>query len=184
VGRDPNDNERRILAVLKCNLAPATSSLSYRIVERRNIACIEWCGASELNADEILAPRSRSTPGARGGALLAAQDYLRSALATGPAPQRTIEIAASENRIAEATLRRAKNALDVRSKRQEGEWWWYLHTFATRVGTAEPATVSVCGDFGCGCLESPPTSPCPGVLVGISSVLANVLCEQPVGAAC
>ena len=58
MGRDPNDDERTILAVAKSNLGAIPPSLALRLVEHPTleVAQIEWDGESPLTADELNAP--------------------------------------------------------------------------------------------------------------------------------
>jgi RecA-family ATPase len=54
VGRDPDDESRLVLAVVKSNLAATAPSLAYRIVDRSGVAAIDWEGASDLTASQLL----------------------------------------------------------------------------------------------------------------------------------
>jgi hypothetical protein len=59
VDRDPADDERRVLASVKCNLAMSPQSLSFRIIATKNGASrIEWLGWSEHTADSLTNARS------------------------------------------------------------------------------------------------------------------------------
>ena len=56
VAKDPEDEERRVLAALKCNLTKLPASLAFRLEEADNGAVrVRWCGESPLNADRLLA---------------------------------------------------------------------------------------------------------------------------------
>lgn len=58
VASDPDDAERRVLASIKSNLAPAPHSLSYRLlraVGNPAVARVSWEGVTELTAATLLA---------------------------------------------------------------------------------------------------------------------------------
>ena len=58
-GTDPDDPERRILAVTKSNLAAPCGSLAYRVVDAPEHGCgrIHWEGATAHDADDLVAER-------------------------------------------------------------------------------------------------------------------------------
>src|SRR5262249_55427589 len=52
VTKDPDDEERRVLAVAKNNVAAKAPSQAYRLVPTDAGVCtVEWCGTSEYDAD-------------------------------------------------------------------------------------------------------------------------------------
>ncbi len=54
VGRDPEDPDLRVLAIVKSNIAVEAPSLTYRLVAADNgVASISWEGPSALTADEL-----------------------------------------------------------------------------------------------------------------------------------
>lgn len=76
VGRDPNDESRRVMAHVKCNLAPLGQSIAYVIGEDG----FEWDGVSPLDAEDLVAapdPVDRSK-------VEEAKDFLRQILGGGP----------------------------------------------------------------------------------------------------
>lgn len=125
VGRDPDDEGRLILAVTKSNLAPLASSLAYRIVDRDGAGSIAWEGASSLTAAQLL---SMPTSSEERSALDEAKVVLRDLLGNGPIPSKDVQRQARDAGISDATLRRAKDALGVRSIRDGfgGPWSWAL----------------------------------------------------------
>jgi hypothetical protein len=54
VGRDPQDQDRYVLASTKCNLSARPKSLAYRAQSAGDVACIYWEGECDLTADDIL----------------------------------------------------------------------------------------------------------------------------------
>jgi putative DNA primase/helicase len=135
---DDAENKRRLLVKAKNNLAPDTKALGYLI----GSLCV---GKDDTTGDNIHAPhimwlpkhveitateameaesgRSRAAP-----AKEAAEEFLRNMLANGPVPKTEIEDAADANCITEATLRRAKDQLNVIAEKDglKGGWKWRL----------------------------------------------------------
>lgn len=56
VGRNPNDDEQRILAITKSNVAKSPTSLAYRLDSDplRGVPVVRWEGESELRAADLL----------------------------------------------------------------------------------------------------------------------------------
>jgi putative DNA primase/helicase len=130
VAADPDDEERRILATIKNNLAPHPPSLAFRLVgdEATGAARIEWLGESAHRASTLLAI---PTTDDERGALEEACDVLRTILADGPLPAREAEREARSAGLTEATIRRARKAVGIRSERvgglgKAGAWQWSL----------------------------------------------------------
>ena len=116
-GRGPDDPNSRALVQIKTNLGPTADPIGYSIEHGQ----FRWTGATELTAYQILAPDGNPTQ------LEKAKDWLREFLATDQ-PAKEIEKAACEARFSVATLRRAKEALGVRSAKEgkTGPWIWTL----------------------------------------------------------
>lgn len=131
VEKMPGDDARRVLAIVKNNLAPPPPALLYEIVPsqaRPGIGLIHWLGETAYTADELVSPTAR----AEAGKLEEAVAFLRVELAGGGLrPQGAILEAAKAAGIAKATLIRAKLLLRVESKRiggvgVSGQWCWRL----------------------------------------------------------
>jgi hypothetical protein len=127
-GQHPSDDDLRVLAVAKSNLAAIPSPIAYRLAEDHELGCarVEWRGSVDLHADDLVAhhdPQERS-------ALDEAVEFLRVELADGPRAASEIMSEAKRTGIAERTLARAKSALQVRSDKAEGvlggHWYWHL----------------------------------------------------------
>jgi RecA-family ATPase len=131
VGVDPDDEQQRILAVSKSNLAAKAPSLAYRLVgdQQYGTAKVVWQGTSEHKAEDLLGhPVERAAPKQD-----EAEDFLRNALAGGPRPRAWIEKGAKRKGISWRTVERAKAALEViawrkgeEGKRGGGASWWRL----------------------------------------------------------
>ncbi len=125
VAKDPEDEKRRVLAPLKSNLAAPAPSLAFVLTGAANGAVrVEWKGETSHTADALLAPPV--DPEER-SALDEAMEFLRDALRDRPMWSKQVKQEAKEADISDATLRRAKLALGVRStKESDGSWVWAL----------------------------------------------------------
>ncbi len=118
VGRDPDDQDRRILACTKLNLAVEPASLAYRLVSDDTLGCarVEWEGGVDMAAGDLLrGPRDDEERSERDEAVDWLTDYLSEA--GGSAPFKNVVRAARAEGIAERTLKRARERAGVESKR-------------------------------------------------------------------
>jgi len=132
VGKDPQDENRRVLASTKNNLAMPPASLMFGLEEaERGSVCVNWLGQSDVSAKDILAtPQDQEHADARSEAV----EFLNDVLADGPMPAKQVVEEADDAGIAEKTLRRAKKLLDVMVYRESatgegrgsGRWMWKL----------------------------------------------------------
>lgn len=117
VAADPEDPQRRVLASIKSNLAPAPQSLSYRLlpaVDNPAVARVSWEGVTELTAAALLA----GSQGDGGGASQHAERWLRAYLSTrGETESGTVKAAAdaADPPIRERTLHRARTAIGAQA---------------------------------------------------------------------
>jgi 5S rRNA maturation endonuclease (ribonuclease M5) len=132
VARDPENESRRIFATIKNNLAPEAPSLSFSLEGVGSASRIIWGGVSNHKADALLAiptaPEERS-------ALDEAKDFLKDFLSNSPVDAKVVQREAKSAGIKEATLRRAKEALNIRVEKQSfrGGWAWVLPEDAQEV---------------------------------------------------
>ena len=130
VGEDPDDGDRRVLPMVKSNLAAPAPSLSFALEEADNGAVrVRWLGETDVASTDLLGARSDESP----SALEEATEFLRGLLAEGPLPQRDVAAAAQEAGIKMRTVTRARQALGVESRREGeagrqggGRWVWSL----------------------------------------------------------
>lgn len=134
---DPDD-DRVVLAVSKCNLAPLAPSLAFRLEPDtfHDCAIAAWGGPVHMTADQLIAAsdsqRQPADEDEAKGAKDAAEDFLCQTLATGDRWSADVYRAAKGERIAERTLERAKAELKVTSYRVAGtggdpdRWYWHL----------------------------------------------------------
>ena len=131
VGKDPQDENRRVLASTKNNLAMAPASLMFGLEEAEGDSVrINWLGRSEVMAKDLLAtPQDQEHADVRSEAI----ELLNEVLADGPVTASQVKQEAKDARISERTLARAKKTLGVMSYREgetgergKGRWLWKL----------------------------------------------------------
>jgi hypothetical protein len=149
VAKDLHNEERRVLAPTKNNLARQSKSLTFSLEEVDNGAVrVIWGEESQLSARELLAgPTDRGDS----SALEEAVEFLRSILSEGPVSANEVKDEAAESGISEKTLYRAKRALDVAARREGetgrqggGRWVWALpmiNLVKTNGWPSKPATL-------------------------------------------
>ncbi len=129
---------RRLLMRAKSNIGADDGGFAYELRQDELAAypgvfasSVLWGEAVEGSAREILA-QAEAQP-EEGGALSNAQDWLRDFLAEGPQPQREIMSAADAFCHSRKTVRRAKDALGIESRKMGGgfggrgaKWFWCL----------------------------------------------------------
>ena len=132
VGKDPQDENRRVLASTKNNLAMPPQSLMFGLQEAESgSVAVNWLGPAEVSAKDILATAQDQE---NTDALSEAVEFLNDILADGPVPSKQVLKEAEDAGISETTLRRAKKLLDVSpdrkntagKKRGSGRWVWKL----------------------------------------------------------
>jgi archaellum biogenesis ATPase FlaH len=117
VGRVKNEPETRVICQIKSSLAPEAKSIAFKL---SNDDGFRWIGEYDITADDLLAGKSKSSK------VTDAAEFLESILQHGMLPQKEImELAESQN-ITNATLRRAKDMLELNSKKVKGQWYWEL----------------------------------------------------------
>jgi hypothetical protein len=125
IGKNPENEFQKALCQTKNNLAPKfNKSLGFEIRDNQFF----WTGESDLTAETMLSP-IRNENGEEKSEKQDAIAFLREILGTGEKPAKDVQAEARQIGISEATLRRAKTALNVQSRKdsfQNGKWFWYL----------------------------------------------------------
>ncbi len=129
VAKDRNDKCRRLFLPVKNNIGNDVSGLAFR-VEGHSVKGIETSRVSwepeavEISADEALVVEADTSMPARSEA----KEWLNDLLADGPVAVKEIESEAKAAGLSWATVRRAKDALGIRSVkvRFDGQWSWSL----------------------------------------------------------
>jgi hypothetical protein len=125
VGKDPDDDEKRILASVKSNLGAKPPSMRYQLVSVGSVARVDWLGECEIDADALC---TRAAPGEDRSALVEACRWLEEALAGGAQLVSDVQREARLAGITSATLKRAKASLGIRALKSgmAGGWTWAL----------------------------------------------------------
>lgn len=127
VAKDPEDDNRRILAGTKSNIAALPQSLTYEInVALGDVPVISWGSTCNHTADTLLS--MPSSPEEK-SAMDEAKDFLLSQLEHGAVKSKDVMREARAAGISDVTLRRAKKYLKISSMKSEfgGEWLWGKH---------------------------------------------------------
>lgn len=152
VTRHPEDETKRLLAVVKMNLGREAPALVYRLEEHSNgQPHLVWEGEASITANEALRMLSRDMFEPR-SSLEEAREFLRTYLAAGERPASEAVNAGREQGISDRTLDRAKVGL-VESYRRgfsnNGIWYWRLLDHGSPIGCQEdqrvPSTVETNG---------------------------------------
>jgi hypothetical protein len=126
VGRNPDDQAERVVAVIKNNLAPEPPNMAFEITEGRFL----WRGETDVTAAQMLEPDGKGGTTKLDDAIT----FLETVLGDGEehASKPLIDEAVSIG-ISRETIFRAKKGMDVAAirhgiegKRGAGEWFWRL----------------------------------------------------------
>jgi hypothetical protein len=123
---DPEDGTRKVLARVKGNLSAPFSSLAYRLQQAGFTVKIDWIGSTAHTAEQLLAvPTTAEEISELDEAKVAILDLL----AKGPVAAEEAMKRLKRLGIAEKTMKRAKAALQVPSRREgfggDGSWSWF-----------------------------------------------------------
>lgn len=140
VAADPKDDDRRIVAPVKSNLAAPPAALAYTLADGR----LTWeeDPVGDVDVDALLAGRP-----AERQKQSEAEAWLVEKLSGGPMLEREIEREAELENIARRTLRRAKDRLGVESARvgfgRGGQSYWRLPTSKVAVKKSSADRVDI-----------------------------------------
>lgn len=125
VAKDPANENKRVFACIKNNLAPTPVSIAFALEGVDGVSKIAWGAASDYGADALLAypssPEERS-------AIDEAKEFLTVLLSHSPIESKIVLREARAAGITDVTLRRAKKALSISVDKQgfQGVWTWAL----------------------------------------------------------
>src|SRR5215204_2270572 len=132
VGKDSQDENRRVLASTKNNLAQPPKSLVFTLEEAESGSVrVSWLGESEVSAKDLLATsQDQEHADMRSEAV----EFLNDVLCEGPVPVSQVKDEAEDAGISERTLKRAKKLVGVITYRENeagerrgaGRWMWKL----------------------------------------------------------
>ena len=151
VVKDNEDPERRLFLPIKNNLAKDTEGAAFRVEGRVlsghiETSCITW----EPDAVTIQANDAMAADSDFGSALQDAKEFLEDLLANGALAQKEVLKRAGIDGFTQATVRRAKKALGIKSAktRFSGGWSWELPTkVLNNAEDAHPQNVSTLGEI-------------------------------------
>lgn len=120
VDRDPADPNRRVLAIVKNNLAPLAPSLSFQIEGAENgSGAVSWLGVSDQTADSLTQARALDSPRDEDRSKAdECADFLVQLLADGPLKRKEVLRAAKAEGFPERTIDRAAKGLGVLRRRE------------------------------------------------------------------
>lgn len=123
VAPNPENEDERILAVVKASNAAKRDSLVFRLDGTKiyGAAKVKWLGHSPLTADDLARPSHHD---GQASVLMMAEAFLTDVLthADGEMPSREISDQAALAGISSASLRRAKEALNIRPTKKGNVW--------------------------------------------------------------
>lgn len=134
--KHPEDEEKRLIAPIKTNLARLAPALSFQIVD----GVLHW-DPEPMDLD-VSALLSASTNPEEKHEIHEADEFLQSILEGGREKSTNILKAARAHGISDRTLKRAKSRLRVKSNREggisgQGTWYWSLPKEATKSANIE-----------------------------------------------
>ena len=130
---DPDDPERRILALAKGNLTRPAPSLAFRLedVPGATVARVVWDGESPWTATTLLQGPPADDGDSRRSVIDDARAWLRQTLAAGPRPAIELRHDAAAHGFGEKTLYAARKAERITVSKErvpDGRWFWMLAT--------------------------------------------------------
>jgi hypothetical protein len=131
VVRDKTDKDRRLFLPSKNNVGPEGVGLSFRtqLIKTANdiyAPAIAWEEPVTISAEEALAVNASKSDAAPQRS--AAEEFLRTLVANNPLPVRQIEAEAKEAGLSWTTVKRARDALGIKTSKTalDGGWMWEL----------------------------------------------------------
>lgn len=124
IAPDPDDESgaRRLMAVVKMNIATKPPTMAYRLVDAPEFGCarVEWEGTSAYRIEQLVSVESDEERSERKGA----SDFLLDVLAKGPARVKDVQDEARNGwGISESSLNRARRKLGIQASKIGSEWW-------------------------------------------------------------
>ncbi len=125
VGKDPEDEKRRLMLPVKNNIIEEPTGLAFRLAD----GAVRWsAGEVQTTADQMLAAGQRDVDNT--SALDKAMSFIRGELAGGGVPSEDVKASAREYGISDKTLQRARESLGIKPKKEgfkEGSRWvWQM----------------------------------------------------------
>lgn len=144
VAKDPEQDDRRILASVKTNLPREAAALAYRLVDGR----VEWDDqpVPAIDVDALLSPVSGAQADDRSAAEDFIDELLRDATAW-PLEAKSVIAAGREHGIPDRTLRWTAKKMGIRIERTgfggAGRWLWHRPAIAASIPASALATETI-----------------------------------------
>lgn len=126
----PEDDQRKVLAVSKCNLAERPPALCYEIVGSPLYGCgaIRWLGTTTFGADALMDTDRRGGEDDDSKPRGQAMTFLRNLLEGNPMSVQDVKAETAAAGLSWATVRRAQSQLGIepvkRGRPADSEQWW------------------------------------------------------------
>ncbi|WP_197387618.1 AAA family ATPase [Ralstonia pseudosolanacearum] len=144
--KSEDGEDRRILARSKSNIGPDEGGFEYRLEQSEPLpdilaSYVAWGASVAGTARELLTDPEEQDDG-EVSAKEAAIEFLKEVLGDDVVPMKSIEAEAKEAGIAWRTVRRAADALGVKSRKGEGgKWYWSLPKVANMANLSNIETM-------------------------------------------
>ena len=132
VGEHPDEEGAYCMATLKANLSKEKTAVGYSVrtvttKDHIETSRVEWMlGVIDIDADTLMKPKRTPIDMDVQSAKTDAAAFLISMLKDGPVLSTTVYKEADEAGIAEATLKRAKKSIGIRSDKEGSKWYTAL----------------------------------------------------------
>lgn len=126
VGKDPGDEQRRLVLTVKNNLAPDHGGIAYRVESRNGVPFLEWdTEPVRMTVDQLLNPPEVDDAVSE---IDEAKEFLHQVLADGPITAKEVRRQANDAGLAWITVRRAQSEMGIKpaKTRFDGHWEWSL----------------------------------------------------------
>ncbi|MEQ8174755.1 MAG: AAA family ATPase [Syntrophomonadaceae bacterium] len=130
VGKDPDDPHKRIVIPTKCNVGAEGVPVAFTLTPEEGF---RWAGKADRTAEDLLYPQAKEDDGNEKGKVDEAQDFLEDILQDGPVSSNEIFSKAGKAGISKASIRRAKELLNIQAYREPGKgreaaWMWRIRS--------------------------------------------------------
>ena len=124
VGKNPDNEEERVVIVTKNNLAPHPPAMAYTITrnEETGGAVFTWVGESDIDEEQLLTSKS----GDERSAIEEAEEFIKDMLKDGDKLVTECQKEAKDHGFSETTINRAKRKMRIRSVKPDKVWYWHL----------------------------------------------------------
>ncbi len=124
VALDPEDEEARILAVTKCNMARRPTSLRFAVEDHQGVSRIAWRGTASYQANHLVERPLNAGQRLRRQEARACEEFLRESLSGFAKPIQSIKAECGEAGFSLRTTERAAQSLGLVLTRKYGLNMW------------------------------------------------------------